>query len=198
MTENSIVITETNQPEQVQSSKENEVISPTQTAAIPLPITSIQELAVTYNRLDGNRIVAGKGGLSSLPVEATLSGTPEWIVGVALEDKVVIYVVLMDGNVQAFELNSNQVIKEITANISTLLPGTPLALASDGNNAFLIKPPDDISPFTHPILQENGSLVYIDDKGDLIWTNAGTTSQIKVNALPDARILMDELGRLLF
>ncbi|MBW6473917.1 MAG: VCBS repeat-containing protein, partial [Anaerolineaceae bacterium] len=81
---------------------------------------------------------------------------------------------------------------------STLLPGTPLALASDGNNAFLIKPPDDISPFTHPVLQENGSLVYIDDKGDLILTNAGATLHFKVNALPDARILMDELGRLLF
>ncbi len=71
-------------------------------------------------------------------------------------------------------------------------------LASDGNIAFLMKPPDDISTFTHPVLHENGSLVYIDDKGDLIWTNAGTTSQFMVNALPDARILMDELGRLLF
>jgi len=140
----------------------------------------------------------GKGGLSSLPVEATLSGTPEWIVGVALEDKVVIYVVLVDGRVQAFELNSNLTILEIPANISTLHPGTPPALASDGVTAFLIKSPEDISPFTHPVLLDNGSLVYIDVKGDLILTNAGTTSQFKVNALPDSRILMDELGRLLF
>ena len=198
VTANSTVITETNQPEQVQSSKENEVISPTQTASIPLPIPPIQQLAVTYNRLDGNRIVVGKGGLSSLPVEATLSGTPEWIVGIALEDKVIIHVVLMDGNVQAFELNSNLVIQEIPANISALNPGNPPLLASDGNIAFLIKPPDDNSPYTHPVLLDNGSLVYIDVKGDLIWTNAGTTSQFKVNALPDARILMDELGRLLF
>jgi hypothetical protein len=198
VTSNSTVITETNQPEQVQSSKENEVISPTQTAAIPLPITSIQQLAVTYNRLDGNRIVAGEGGLSSLPVEVALAGTPEWIVGVPLEDKVVLYVVLVDGRVQAFELNSNLTIQEIPANISTLHPGTPPVLASDGNTAFLIKPPDDISPFTHPVLHGNGPLVYIDDKGDLIWTTAGTTLQFKVNALPDARILMDELGRLLF
>jgi hypothetical protein len=198
VTANSTVITETNQPEQVQSSKENEVISPTQTASIPLPIPPIQQLAVTYNRLDGNRIVVGKGGLSSLPVEATLSGTPEWIVGVALEDKVVIYVVLVDGRVQAFELNSNLTILEIPANISTLHPGTPPALASDGVTAFLIKSPEDISPFTHPVLLDNGSLVYIDVKGDLILTNAGTTSQFKVNALPDSRILMDELGRLLF
>jgi len=198
VTANSTVITETNQPERVQSNIENEVISPTQTASIPLPIPPIQQLAVTYNRLDGNRIVAGKGGLSSHPVDVTLLGKPEWIVGVALEDKIVIYVVLMDGNVQAFELNSNLVIHEITASISKLYPGNPPVLASDGNTAFLIKPPDNISQFTHPVLQENGSLVYIDEKGDLIWTNAGTTSQFKVNALPDARILMDELGRLLF
>jgi hypothetical protein len=196
--ENSVVVSETNQPEQVHSSKENEVISPTQTAAIPLPITSIQQLAVTYNHLDGNRLVVGEGGLSSLPVEVALSGTPEWIVGVLLEDKVVLYVVLVDGRVLAFELNSNLVIQEIPANISTLHPGTPPALASDGDTAFLIKPPEDISPFTHPVLHENGQLVYIDDKGDLILTNAGTTSQFKVNALPEARILMDELGRLLF
>jgi hypothetical protein len=197
VTANSTVITETNQPEQVQFSIENEVISPTQiTQSSPFP--HFEEFAVTYNRQDGNRIVAGKGGLSSLPVEATLSGTPEWIVGVPLEDKVVIYVVLVDGRVQAFELNSNLTILEIPANISTLHPGTPPALASDGVTAFLIKPPEDISPFTHPVLLDNGSLVYIDIKGDLILTNAGTTSQFKVNALPDSRILMDELGRLLF
>lgn len=196
--ENSLVITETKQPEQVQTSLENEVVSPTDTETNPLPITPIHQLAVTYNRLDGNRIVAGKGGLSSLPVEVTLLGMPEWIVGIALEDKIVLYVVLVDGNVQAFELESNLAIQEITANISTLQPGNPPVLATDGNTAFLIEPPEDIFPFTHPVLQENGSLVYIDDKGDLIWTNAGTTSQFKVNALPDARILMDELGRLLF
>jgi hypothetical protein len=196
--ENSVVVSETNQPEQVQIRIENEVVSPPQTETIPLPITQLQELAVTYNRLDGNRLVAGEGGLSSFPVEVALAGTPEWIVGIALEDKVVIHVVLIDGRVQAFELDSNLVIQEITANISALHPGNPPVLASDGNIAFLIKPPDDISPFTHPVLQENGSLVYIDDKGDLIWTTAGTTLQFKVNALPDARILMDELGRLLF
>ncbi|PKO10425.1 MAG: hypothetical protein CVU40_04795 [Chloroflexi bacterium HGW-Chloroflexi-2] len=198
MAENSVVVSETNQPEQVQIRIENEVVSPPQTETIPLPITQLQELAVTYNRLDGNRLVAGEGGLSSFPVEVALAGTPEWIVGIALEDKVVIHVVLIDGRVQAFELDSNLVIQEITANISALHPGNPPVLASDGNIAFLIKPPDDISPFTHPVLQENGSLVYIDDKGDLIWTTAGTTLQFKVNALPDARILMDELGRLLF
>jgi hypothetical protein len=195
--ENSVVVSETNQPEQVQTSIENEVVSPSQTVH-PSPIPHFEEFAVTYNHLDGNRLVVGEGGLSSLPVEATLSGTPEWIVGIALEDKVIIHVVLMDGNVQAFELKSNLVIHEITANISTLYPGNPPVLASDGNTAFLIKPPEDISPFTHPVLQENGSLVYIDEKGDLIWKNAGTTSQFKVNALPDARILMDELGILLF
>ena len=195
--ENSTVITETNQPEQVQSSKENEVISPTQTAQ-SLPFPQFEEIAVTYNRQDGNRLVEGEGGLFSNPVEVTLMGKPEWIVGVPLEDKVVLYVVLVDGRVQAFELNSNLVIQEITANISTLLPGNPPVIASDGNTAFLIKPPEDISPFTHPVLHENRTLVYIDDKGDLIWTNAGATSRFKVNALPDARILMDELGRLLF
>jgi hypothetical protein len=196
--ENFVVVPETNQPEQVQTSIENEVVSPPQTATIPLPITQLQELAVTYNRLDGNRLVAGEGGLSSVPVEVALAGTPEWIVGVPLGDNVVLYVVLIDGQVQAFELNSNLTIQEIPANISTLHPGTPPALASDGNNAFLIKPPEDISPFTHPVLQENGTLVYIDDKGDLILTNAEATLQFKVNALPDARILMDELCRLLF
>lgn len=196
--ENSTMLTETNQPEQVQTRTRNEVYSPTQTATIPFSFTPIQRLAVTYNRLDGNRFVDGQGGVSTQAIEVELSGIPEWIVGASLNDKVVIYVVLVDGKVQAFELESNVVIQEITANVSELQKGNPPVLASDGNTAYLIQTPEDISPFTHPIFQENGSLVYIDRSGDLVWTNPETTRRFQVNALPDARILMDELGRWLF
>lgn len=196
--ENSVISTETSQPEQFQTSVENEIVSPTRTPAVLSPNTQIQALAVTYNRQDGNRLVAGKGSFSSLAIEVVLPGKPEWIVGVPLDDKIVIYVVLVDGNIQAFELESNLAIQEITGNISSLDPGNPPVLASDGNTAFLVKPPEDLFPFTHPILQDIGSLVYIDRSGDMVWTNSGKTTRLQVNALPDARILTDEMGRWLF
>lgn len=195
---NSTVITETNQPEQVQTSIQNEVVSPTKTATMPLSITPIKEIAVTYNHLDGNRIVAGKGGFSTQALEADLENIPEWIVGVALDHKSIFYVVLVDGSVQAFELENNLVIREIQTIMPNLPPDAPPLLVSDGNTAYLIEPPLDASPFTHPIMLENGSLFFIDRSGNLNSIHSKTTVQLPVNALPDARILTDDVGRMLF
>jgi hypothetical protein len=57
-------------------------------------------------------------------------------------------------------------------------------------------PPQDASPFTYPLLIDN-KLVYISTGGDLVITDSNSQTRLPVNALPDARLLLDEKKRLL-
>jgi len=167
------------------------------TTIIPEPAT-FQNMAFTYTSQDGNRVFMGTGGLTISQIAIKLSGIPQWIVGLPVSENSIWYIVLETGQVQAFLVEGAGNFIEIDSNISFLPPGMPPFLVSDGYQVSLVQPPADASPTTHPLLLEYGSLVYIDKDGNLKWISSAKEETLPVNALPDARILTDGFGRLLF
>jgi hypothetical protein len=131
------------------------------------------------------------------PLDIQLSGKPLWVVGVPVQDGSLWVATLKSGQVQAFQIEAGEVL-ETELNLTTLPPGMPPVLRASGNQVELLSPALDASPATHPIWLEDGSLAYIDTQGQLHVAGQENTYTLGVNALPDARILSDQAGRLLF
>ena len=181
---------------------------PTVTSSITktlLPITLQPEknpkFGYTHQNSDGNRFLEGQGQLpDSLVIDVELSGTPEWVVAVPYEDISLWAVVLQDGRVEAFwvsaegaegaQITPNQLPKE----------SVPL-LRIDGNNASLVRASSfDQSRISHPIeLEQHKIRAFIQTDGSLVLKdlNDKIIAELKVNALPDARIISDGASRLI-
>ena len=154
-------------------------------------------IALTNQRLDGNRLAVGSGGMPAEPLDIPLLGRPLWVVGVPVQDGRLWVVTLESGQVQAFQIEDKEVL-ELKLNLSMLPPGMPPVLRVVGNRVELLSPSPDASVSTHPIWLEDGGQAYIDTHGQLRLIRHDGTYALAVNALPDARILSDEDGRLLF
>ena len=153
-------------------------------------------IALTNQRLDGNRLAVGSGGMPAEPLDIHLLGKPLWVVGGPVQGGSVWVVTLESGQVQAFQIEE-KVVSELKLNLSMLPPGMPPVLRVDGNRVELLSPLPDASTVTHPIWLEDGVQAYIDVHGQLRLIRGDDTYTLGVNALPDARILSDEAGRLL-
>ncbi len=153
-------------------------------------------IALTHQRLDGNRLAAGSGGLPAEALDIPLAGRPLWVVAAPVFDSSVWVVALAGGGVQAFQITGRQV-SEIVLNVTGLPPGMPPVLISAGNQVELLAPIPDASALTNPIRLEDGTQAYIDMNGDLRLVRQGASATLPVDALPDARILSDGGGRLL-
>lgn len=190
-----------------------EKFSPTQTLLIensiePAQIPTITPLiditpkfGFTHQRADGNHFVEGRGNLrDSTSIEIALDGTPEWVIAVPYEDFSFWTVVLEDGRVQTFWI-SPQGVENAQIAPDQLRPGSPPLLFIENENPQLVTVPSlDQSPFTHPIyLVSQGLRAYIQTDGSLALMDANDQiiATLAVDALPDARILSDETGRLL-
>jgi len=154
-------------------------------------------IALTNQRLDGNRLAIGSGGMPAEPLDIPLLGRPLWVVGGPVQGGSVWVVTLESGQVQAFQIDGKEVSVH-KLNLSILPPGMPPVLRVDGNRVELLSPFPDASTVTHPIWIEDGAQAYIDVHGQLRLIRGDDTYTLAVNALPDARILSDEDGRLLF
>ena len=154
-------------------------------------------IALTNQRMDGNRLAVGSGGMPAEPLDIPLLGRPVWVVGVPVQGSSVWVVTLESGQVQAFQIEG-KVVSELKLNLSMLPPGMPPVLRVSGNRVELLSPLPDASTITHPIWLEDGVQAYIDVHGQLRLIRGDDTYTLGVNALPDARILSDEGGRLLF
>ena len=137
-------------------------------------------------------------GLQSL--EIPLDGIPEWLVAAADADRTVWAAVLEDGSVQAFSLSDGD-FKEIKISPKRLPPGMPPLLKVEDGRAEILTAPDEIaSILTHPAVLDNlgESIGFIVVNGDVaIWEHGVEVARLDVNALPDARLLVDENGRIL-
>ena len=154
-------------------------------------------IALTNQRLDGNRLAVGSGGMPAEPLDIPLLGRPLWVVGVPVQGGSLWVVSLESGQVRAFQIEDKEVL-QIKLNLSTLPPGMPPVLRVDGKHVELFSPSPDASASTHPIWLEDGAQAYIDAQGQLRLIRGDDIYTLAVNALPDARILSDESGRLLF
>jgi hypothetical protein len=169
-------------------------VTPTQNQA-----TSYQGL--TYQMPDGNRVVSGRGNLpQQTPVEFALPGIPVWVVGAPYQDGIIWEIALQDGEIVTL-FTSNQSASEYSNHISALMPGTPPYLKSSGNLYSLVNVPDaNRSALTHPTyIPRIKARAYITQNGEvkIIDQSDRDLATLQVNALPDARILIDERDRLL-
>mgnify|MGYP005857046571 FL=1 len=155
------------------------------------------ELGLTHQRLDGNRLVTGSGGMPAEPIDIPLAGKPLWVVAAPLSSGSVWVTTLEDGQVQAFKVVGDA-FSEISLNVSRLPAGMPPVLQAAGERIALISPASDASPTTNPILLEDGAQAYLDADGQLRLIRQEAAYSLAVGALPDTRILSDGVGRLLF
>ena len=154
-------------------------------------------IGYTHPSPDGNRVVAGTGDMPDVaPIDISLDGTPVWLVTAPLDEGSVWVAALRDGRVQAFQV-SQGVVTEIPISPDLLPSGTPPALVVENGVPRLVSPLDGASTLTHPVLLDDGSVVYIDGDGALIVVDRLGESLLALGALPDARILIDEHQRLL-
>lgn len=191
-----------------QSPSQSTPIAPIPAETVPLLQFSLQEqeltplasIGLTYQSPDGNRLVVGKGNLpNAKPIDIPLDGKPVWLVAVPTEEGSLWAAVLEDGSIQAFHIvdNSYTVVELETNNLPA---GMPPILSLQGNT-YTLSPPivGSSSQITHPVpLSGNYSQVYIDLDGSLIFEKDGEIDLLESNALPDARLLTDDNGRILF
>ena len=112
-----------------------------------------------------------------------------------LQTGVVWAVALVDGGTQAFYVQEGAAMPVQTEPDSLPAGMPPLVHWAEGVARFVL-PAGAPSPATHAVpLGE--SLAYIDIEGNLVIEGTVTSSVLAVNALPDARILVDERQRLL-
>ncbi len=169
---------------------------PTETATAPAPETN-RLLGLTYYGLDGNRLIDGQGGSSNEYLDIQLKGVPRWVVSVPSENRSIWYVVLEDGQVQAFQLDGKSVL-EVEPSLASLPPGMPPGLIVSENSVALIPLMPDSSTITHPFVLKDGTVAFIDKNGQVHLIRADVETVLPGESLPDARILSDENGRLLF
>lgn len=165
------------------------------TASISKPVFGSTNL-----RADGNRWISGQGTLPNAPpLDIPLLGEPAWIVAAPTEAGSIWAVVLTTGKVQAFQVTEGMA-EEIPITPERLPPGMPPYLKVEDNTPTLITAPlASASTQTHPVILSptTSQLAFIDANGDVVIWNEAETARLSVNALPDARLLVDEKQRIL-
>ena len=157
--------------------------------------------AYTYQRPDGNRLAEGRGVMPHVePLDIPLGGQPRWLLGGLLNEGSVWVALLSDGRAQAFQVVGKEVTPVDIAP-SELPPGMPPLLKIESGVPSLVdRPSPDASAATHPVVLSpaEGKLAFVDGNGDLVIQNDdGEIARLAVNALPDARLLLDEYRRIL-
>ncbi|MBE7530461.1 MAG: hypothetical protein HND44_23785 [Chloroflexi bacterium] len=172
---------------------------PAVAVSIPQESALARPYGYTYQRTDGNRVVAGQGNVPNLtPIDILLDGTPQWVTAVPLAQGVLWGVVLADGRTQAFLVNNGEVTpiasNDLTPAIAPVLTVDPVQ-----GQALFLNPPSADPAGSAPIIYNNaGHLAHTNAAGELTLVNAGEIiGQPPITALPDARILFDGHGRLL-
>lgn len=176
----------------------SETATPVPTRASPERTAGVS-YSYTHQQPDGNRIVSGRGSmLDTEPVDVALAGTPYWVVAAPTQDGSIWAVVLDDGQVQALRVADGDAT-EIGIAPSRVERGMPPLLEVEAGVPQLVTVPTSRqSAFTHPVpLDEAGTRAFISVNGDLVVIdNEREMGRLAVNALPDARLLQDERGRL--
>jgi hypothetical protein len=156
--------------------------------------------AYTHLQPDGNRYLEGQGNMpGTQPLDIKLSGVPKWLVAALNGAGSLWVVVLEDGTTQAFQLEGRQAV-ETTFSLRSLPAGAPPLLAVSGDQIDLLASRSDLQTrFSHPVpLGAPGRMAFIEVGGDLVVLQDGfEAGRVSVDALPDARLLVDEQERVL-
>lgn len=181
-----------------------ETITPASPTPTPEPTPEEKETAIavfgyTYQQPDGNRLVAGRGRMPDVePVDLQLAGKPRWLVAVPLNGSSVWVVALEDGRVQGFRAVGRAAETIAVQPEQLLVNMPPLLQVEDTVPTLVIAPSPEASLLSHPVvLNDAGRLAFIDDDDALVVWEGGEVARLALNALPDARLLVDEARRLL-
>jgi hypothetical protein len=132
------------------------------------------------------------GGLSQVdPIEFDLSGTPVWVVGAAIQGGLRWFVVMGDGRVETITIPEEGQPSQEALSI-VLSPGQPPVVDLSSGSLVDFSNLDDASTLTHPILTEQGRLVWIDQGGDVVLNDftGQELDRFVIHALPDARLVV--------
>jgi hypothetical protein len=153
------------------------------------------------HRADGNRYVSGRGALPiSEPLDITLAGKPVWLAAAPSGDIGFWVAALEDGRLQAFKVSAAGKVEKIEVTTERLSSGMPpLLQVTKGKLQVVVPSGSDFSPLTYPVAlgPTEGDWAYVAIGGDVVIQKGGQTTRLEVDALPDARLLIDEAGRIL-
>lgn len=109
-------------------------------------------------------------------------------------------VALDDGRLQAFRVFEDG-FEDLEIETENLPPGAPPLLRVVNNiPSMVIAPGVDASPYSHavPLSTDSEQVAYIGENGEVMISDGIEETRLAVDALLDARLLVDETGRLLF
>jgi len=164
-----------------------------------LELTQDPRFGYTYHSSDGNRIVDGSGSLpGAVPFQVQLGFAPVWVVAVAVDNGSLWTAVSTGGDVAAL-LVREKVIQEVPIKTDGYIPGSPPLMRVDSGGVSLVSAiVASSSDVTHPVvLGVSGATVWIGEDGWLHLQDSEEHLQLDIAALPDARILQDQRGRVL-
>ena len=156
----------------------------------------------TYHQPTGNRVIAGTGTFPDVTsTDLPLEGLPAWLVGTAAEiggNVVPLWATFMDdGGFQGTFADETGALS-ISSLVTEYLPaGQPPVLEISEFGAVVADPVEGSSTRTHGVTDANGNRLFISTAGELVLQAADGTelNRLAVNALPDARIVLDDAGR---
>ncbi len=130
----------------------------------------------------------------SKPLDIKLSGKPKWILSSRYLGGILWVAVHEDGKLEGIHLVDGEVS---TMNLSTakIKGGKPISMYVSGKNIYIIH--RDWTGMTNPILIGR-TTIYTSESGSFILDDYHGTLDIKLNALPDSRLLSDNYGNVLF
>ena len=156
--------------------------------------------AYTHQQPDGNRYVVGRGNMPNAPIlDIELSGAPRWLVAAPFGGGSIWVAGLEDGTTQAFLVEDGRAV-EAAFSLRSLPAGSPPVLAvSEGEVELLTNRSDLAARFSHTVpVGDGGQIAFIETGGDLVlWKDGFETGRLAVDALPDARLLVDGQERIL-
>jgi len=157
-------------------------------------------LSFTYQRADGNRLASGVGAVPFAQVlDLPLEGRPVWVTAFPAEVGSLWVAVLEDGRAQAFHVSAPDRVEPVNVVPNAMPPGMPpMGYAIADFSALGVPPSETASALSHAvILRDTIRLAYLETNGDLVVSDGYHEWREGINALPDARLLVDEQDRIL-
>lgn len=149
----------------------------------------------THLQPDGNRRASGRGDLPDAdPIDVELQIPPEWLVALPEAPGSVWAAVGTDGRAQGFRLEGRDV-EQIQVDPGRLPSGMPPLLAGTAGTPTFVTAPETASSTTHPIPVDGDRILSVTDGGDLVLWDDDEIDRLRIDALPDARLVRDESGR---
>jgi len=163
-------------------------------------LSHVKSVAHTYHTDGGNRFVQGKGNLTSLtPVDIPLPASATWIAAVPNGLGSIWTAVLADGVVKAYKVQG-QSYEEVSITPSKLaMPVPPTLVVGEDGSVKLGNVFAGASPYSAAVIvdKSTGDRAFVANNGDVVLMTSSGEQHLAVNALPYARILLDENKRLL-